>query len=622
MATSVALLADGVYGHASHRKVFSRFCVVGGILESSFSDKGRNKRLRTRTVVSREPIGVAADSVIKKQETVVPKVVERRNSETGAVSSGTKLLTDDTLDKTDSLKDYLGLSKDLVRSDGGPLRWFCPVECGAPVKDVPPLLFLPGIDGTGLGLISHHRALGRMFEVRCMHIPVFDRTPLEGDSVKMALVDAEDQLSLLDSINQLSEYLVSLLPHLSVLADIIPKETLLWKLKLLKSASSYTNSRLHAVKADVLVLASGNDKLLPSRDEAERLWHKLPNCKVRYVKDSGHMLLLEYGIHLATIIKSTIYRRSTTLDYVMDYVPPTLSEFRRFYDGDCGWIQQAISPVMLSTLKDGSIVRSLAGIPEKGPVLLVGYHMLMGLETFALVGEFLRQKNILLRGLAHPILFSRKLENARREPFPMDCTRFFGAVPVTPTNFFRLLSMKSFVLLYPGGMRETRHRKGEAYKLFWPERAEFVRMAARFKATIVPFAAVGEDDVAELVLDYNDQMSFPITRHWIEEFNRDAERVRTSASAEVRNEDFHVPGILPKVPGRFYYFFGKPVETSPDLVDKDEAHSLYLHIKSDVERMLAYLTKKREEDTYRSVIQRYIFQATWGSDREIPTFEL
>ncbi|CAN6469286.1 unnamed protein product [Victoria cruziana] len=548
MATSVALLADGVYGPASHRKVFSRFCVVGGILESSFSDKGRNKRLRTRTVVSREPIGVAADSVIKKQETVVPKVVERRNSETGAVSSGTKLLIDDTLDKTDSLKDYLGLSKDLVRSDGGPLRWFCPVECGAPVKDVPPLLFLPGIDGTGLGLISHHRALGRMFEVRCMHIPVFDRTPLEGlmkfveemvqsehklfpnrpiyivgdsfggclalavasrnptidlvlilsnpatsfpksqswhflssleffpdqldiavpylfsmtmgDSVKMALVDAEDQLSLLDSINQLSEYLVSLLPHLSVLADIIPKETLLWKLKLLKSASSYTNSRLHAVKADVLVLASGNDKLLPSRDEAERLWHKLPNCKVRYFKDSGHMLLLEDGIHLATIIKITaMYRRSRRLDYVMDYLPPTLSEFRKSYDGDYGWLRQAISPVMLSTLKDGSIVRSLSGIPEKGPVLLVGYHMLMGLELYPLVGEFLRQKNVLVRGLAHPVLFSRKMENARTEPSPVDIIKLFGAVPVTPANLFRLLSTKSFVLLYPGGAREALHRK-------------------------------------------------------------------------------------------------------------------------------------------------------------------
>jgi hypothetical protein len=39
------------------------------------------------------------------------------------------------------------------------------------------------------------------------------------------------------------------------LADIIPKDTLLWKLKLLKSSAAYANSRLHAVKAEVLVLS-------------------------------------------------------------------------------------------------------------------------------------------------------------------------------------------------------------------------------------------------------------------------------------------------------------------------------------------------------------------------------
>jgi hypothetical protein len=37
-------------------------------------------------------------------------------------------------------------------------------------------------------------------------------------------------------------------------------------------------------------------------------------------------------------------------------------------------------------------------------------------------------------------------------------------------------------------------RRGEAYKLMWPERAEFVRMAAKFGATIVPFAAIGADE--------------------------------------------------------------------------------------------------------------------------------
>jgi hypothetical protein len=39
-----------------------------------------------------------------------------------------------------------------------------------------------------------------------------------------------------------------------VLASILPEETLLWKLKMLKSASAFANSRLHAVKAQTLLL--------------------------------------------------------------------------------------------------------------------------------------------------------------------------------------------------------------------------------------------------------------------------------------------------------------------------------------------------------------------------------
>lgn len=40
--------------------------------------------------------------------------------------------------------------------------------------------------------------------------------------------------------------------------------------------------------------------------------------------------------------------------------------------------------------------------------------------------------------------------------------------------------------------------QGEEYKLFWPEQPEFVRMTAKFGATIVPFGVVGEDDLVEV----------------------------------------------------------------------------------------------------------------------------
>lgn len=36
---------------------------------------------------------------------------------------------------------------------------------------------------------------------------------------------------------------------------------------------------------------------------------------------------------------------------------------------------------------------------------------------------------------------------------------------------------------------------------------------------------------------------------------------RNDIEGEVANQDVHLPIILPKLPGRFYFYFGKPIET-------------------------------------------------------------
>ena len=119
----------------------------------------------------------------------------------------------------------------------------------------------------------------------------------------------------------------------------------------------------------------------------------------------------------------------------------------------------ATGSILFSTLEDGKIVKGLAGVPNEGPVLIVGYHMLMGLELPPLCEAFLREKNIMVRGLAHPMLFSKTPESSSSEFSLTDWMRVFGAVPVTPSNLFKLLSTKSHVLLYPGGTREALHHK-------------------------------------------------------------------------------------------------------------------------------------------------------------------
>ncbi|XP_019239609.1 PREDICTED: acyltransferase-like protein At1g54570, chloroplastic isoform X2 [Nicotiana attenuata] len=601
---------------------------------------------RDSTLLSSDTVTVNGVSSIEEKEKVIPIDDVENGHLTSSIKEKSKEDIQDKLEPlwddgygTQTVKDFLEIGSDIIKPDGGPPRWFTPISAGPPLKDSPLLLYLPGMDGTGLGLVLHEKALGKVFQVWCLHIPVYDRTPFDelvefveetvrvkhvsspnkpiylvgdsfggclalavaarnpkidlvlilanpatsfartplqpllplleslpdefhvtvpyllsfimGDPMKMAMVNIDSMLPPRQIIQCLTDNLAAFLAHLSGVADIIPKETLLWKLKLLRSASSYSNSRLHAVNAEVLVLASGKDNMLPSANEAQRLASSLRNCKARYFKDNGHAILLEDGINLLSIIKGTSkYRHSKRHDYVMDFLPPSMSEFKKAVQ-DFRWYLNFTGSVMLSTMENGKIVRGLAGVPCEGPVLLVGYHMLMGLEVIPLVEEYLRQKKILLRGIAHPTLFTQLIESETNESSIFDMLRLYGATPVSASNFFKLLATKSHVLLYPGGAREALHRKGEEYKVIWPDQPEFIRMAARFGATIVPFGVVGEDDIAQLVLDYDDLKRIPILSDQIRRDNELAARmgvtVRRDMTGEVANQTLYLPGILPKV---------------------------------------------------------------------------
>lgn len=284
----------------------------------------------------------------------------------------------------------------------------------------------------------------------------------------------------------------------------------------------------------------------------------------------------------------------------------------------------ATGSAMFSTLDDGKIVKGLHGVPNEGPVLFVGNHMLIGLEACSLVLELLRERNIMVRGVAHPVVLREREWVSSPEFSFSDWMKVMGAVPVTAGNLFKLLSTKSHVLLYPGGQREALHYKGEAYKLIWPDQPEFVRMAARFGATIVPFGTVGEDDIAELALDYHDLMKIPLLNDFVRDLKSKSSRVRDESKGEVASTDLFIPGLLPKIPGRFYFLFGKPVKTkgmTELLEDKENANQMYLHVKSEVQNSIAYLLKKREEDPYRSIIDRTIYRAFYSPLPEVPAFD-
>lgn len=131
------------------------------------------------------------------------------------------------------------------------------------------------------------------------------------------------------------------------------------------------------------------------------------------------------------------------------------------------WLENVTSPVVLSTLESREIVRGLAGIPKEGPVLYVGNHMMLGLELAPLVTRFMVDRDILLRGIAHPLMFTKLKEGNLPDVSSFDFIRVMGAVPVSATNFYRLFSINSHILLYPGGVREALHRKVRLISVFF-----------------------------------------------------------------------------------------------------------------------------------------------------------
>lgn len=437
-----------------------------------------------------------------------------------------------------------------------------------------------------------------------------------GNEVNMALSRMISGKHPLEALSKLTNNMSSSLKHTNIL-DKLPEDTLRWKMNLIKCAASYANCRVQSVTSEVLLLASGADRLLPSKSEADRLQKKLPKCKVFFFEHHGHSLLLEHSVHVSSIIKCAgLYRHSSRYHRVFDYIPPSTTELKEV-DKASSDLTFRTSPAMYSTMEDGTVVRGLAGVPDDGPVLLVGNHMLMGIELISLATEFLRQKKAVVRGIAHPLLFPKKARTWSEGHDFFDFLILWGGVPMTYKYIYELLAAGEFVLMYPGGYREAIHCKGEEHRIFWPDQTEFVRMAAQLNATIVPFGVVGEDDLLNLLCTFDDIRSAPFGKEIIRAY---------SNHLKLRNADHEVifPGALLKIPGRFYYRFGKPIPMKGRqdiLTDRRAAAQLYTHVKSEVEGIIAYLLEKRQEDKYRKIFPRILYKAARGANTQVPAFD-
>ncbi len=436
-----------------------------------------------------------------------------------------------------------------------------------------------------------------------------------------------------DGLSILTEYLS---------ASMLDRRVLNW----LPVGTAVVNNaeRLSKLNVPTLVIGGTGDNMLPTKNEVNRLGKLLPNCVKMEVSGAGHFVL-DTRMNLTEIILDShilSLGSETAYDPVTDWTLPPEHVVKTVIERIVVPQRERTSPVYFSTdPKSGKRRRGLSHVPATTkPLLIVGNHQLFGQDLGMIISELLEERGIIARGLAHPIALGgftgpdtgandpKVREQKRRWEFdensqsPSALFSMFGAVKVSPRNFYRLLQTNQTVLLFPGGTKEALHGKDEAYQLFWPEKVDFVRVAARFNATIVPLSAIGAADSVEFFLDAPDLLKLPFgIGDSLANFTSSAPSARFDAANE--DELFLPPLALPKpFPARHYFLFGKPFDTTlVDAKDKDACLVAYKAIKEEVEQDIQALLEARKHDSYAfDGVKRSSYQRVFG--KAPPTFSL
>jgi 1-acyl-sn-glycerol-3-phosphate acyltransferase len=151
-------------------------------------------------------------------------------------------------------------------------------------------------------------------------------------------------------------------------------------------------------------------------------------------------------------------------------------------------------------------------------------------------------------------------------PFLRRAVAAVGTVDGTRANVDRLLSTDNLVVVLPGGLRESMKPHELRYRLLWGHRYGFVKAALRHQAPIIPLAAIGGDDVFDLVGNA---------------FRR-GERIlrRTGFPIPLPAHLLPIPHLV-----RLRFVFGDPI-TPPGPPESENDHAMVVRYRHEVEGAL------------------------------------
>ena len=181
-------------------------------------------------------------------------------------------------------------------------------------------------------------------------------------------------------------------------------------------------------------------------------------------------------------------------------------------------------------------------LPADGS-LLVGNHTIYGLlDVPFMVTEVWKRRRIAIRGLGEHAHYA--------VPIWRDLLSGGGMVRGTRDNVRALMAARQTILVFPGGAREVNKRRGQQYQLLWRERIGFARLAIEQGYPIVPVAAVGAEDMFDVIIDRRTPIYGQLSQLY--------ERLMGFPTPPI------VRGIGPTPiprPERLYFWFGEPIDT-------------------------------------------------------------
>ena len=242
-------------------------------------------------------------------------------------------------------------------------------------------------------------------------------------------------------------------------------------------------------------------------------------------------------------------------------------------------------------------VLGIEHIPHR-PVLFVGNHSRYAfLDLPFMMGELWVRRRIVTRGLGEHAHYAI--------PVWRDLLTMAGMVRGTREHVRALMRDGQNVLVFPGGSGEVWKGRGQDYRLIWKERLGFARLAIEFGYPIVPFAAVGAEDMLRVVIDRETPIASQVSALMGRLVGLPLPPIPRGIGAT----------LLPR-PERLYFWFGQPVDTSRygGAGDDDAAaRAVRDEVRAAVHAGLQILLAERERDPHRGLLRRL-----WHEAHELP----